>query len=330
MKSEQRKSTSLWSSKFDESEMIIDRIYGPGLSVISSESLSIRYHFMRQMAVAVATGQKFLDNFDVQKSKVLFVAGGIADYKAFKKVVDHPIPYLDLREAWPQLGKGCVTDLDNYISGSKGHGLRSVFLGEYEVIKRRLPHSKDDLITAQDSAREKEFEDIKRIRDWCFTYNICVVIGHRLSTRGKLHYGGAINNRDNELRIAYRGTRSNRRLVSEVAEGSNYLTVGEWDLEYDSMNNSFSLREQEECKESMVQQGINPNDVTILEAIYSSNDFPTHKEIEQITGLPHSTAHGRLKSLEKRDQVVKINDKPIRWMANPNISSLSMSNMVDK
>jgi hypothetical protein len=330
MKNEQRKSISLWSSKFDESEMIIDRIYGPGLSVISSESLSIRYHFMRQMAVAVATGQKFLDYFDVQKSKVLFIAGGIADYTAFKKVVGHPIPYLDLREAWPQLGKGCVTDLDNYISSSKGRGLRSIFLGEYEVIKRRLPHSKDDLITTQDSAREKEFEDIKRIRDWSFTNNINVIVGHRLSTRGKLYYGGAIYNRDNELRIIYRGTRSNRRLVLEVAEGSNYLEVGDWDLEYDSESNSLSLREQEECKERMVQQGINPNDVTIFKAIHSSNDFPTNQEIEEVTGLPHSTAHGRLKSLEKRDQVVKIKDKPIRWMANPNISVLSMSNMVDK
>jgi hypothetical protein len=116
----------------------------------------------------------------------------------------------------------------------------------------------------------------------------------------------------------------------EVAEASNYLTVGEWDLENDSKSNSFSLIEQEECKKNMVQQGINPNDVTILEAIHSSNDFPTYQEIEEITDLPHSTTHGRLKSLEKRDEVVKIKDKPIRWMDNPNLSALSMSNMVDK
>jgi hypothetical protein len=244
--------------------------------------------------------------------------------------VDHPIPYLDLSETWSQIGKGCFSDLNLCISGSKGRDLRSIFLGEYEAIKRRLPRSKDDLITAQDLAREKEFEDIKRIRDWSFTHNISVVLGHRLSTRGKLYYGGAINNRDNELRIAYRGTRSNRRLVLEVAEDSNYLTVGEWDLEYDSLSNSLSLREQEERKQSMVQQGNYPNDVTIFEAIQSSSDFPTYQEIEELTGLPHSTAHGRLKSLEKRDFVVKIKDKPIRWMANPNVSSLSMSNMVDK
>jgi hypothetical protein len=334
MKDAKRKFISLRPGKVNEKnidpEMIIDRIQGPGLTVISSESLSIRYHFMRQMAVAVATGQKFLDNFDVQKSKVLFIAGGIADYTAFKKVVDHPVPYLDLIEKWPQLGKGCFAHLDNYISSLKGHGLCSIFLGEYEVIKRRLPHSKDDLITVQDSAREKEFEDIKRIRDWSFANNVSVIIGHRLSTRGKLYYGGAINNRDNELRILYRGTRSNRRLVLEVAEGSNYLTVGEWDLEYDSMSNSLSLKKQEECKESMVQQGTNPNDVAIFEVIHSANDFPTYQEIEEVTGLPHSTAHGRLKSLAKRDRIVKINDKPIRWMANPNLSALSMSNMVDK
>ena len=330
MKGTKQRAISLRPVKVIEPEMIIDRILGPGLTVISSESFFIRYHFMRQMALAVARGEKFLDHFEVQKSKTLFIAGGIANYKAFKKVVDRPVPYLDLSENWPQIGKGCFSAMDNYISGSKGHGLRSIFLGDYEVIKRRLPRSKDDLITAQDLAREKEFEDIKRIRDWSFTYNVSVVLGHRLSTRGKLYYGGAINNRDNELRIAYRGTKPNRRLVLEVAEDSNYLTVGEWDLEYDSLSNSCSLREQEERKKSMIQQGIYPNDVIIFEAIQSSNDFPTYQEIEELTGLPHSTAHGRLKSLERRDRVVKIKDKPVRWMANPNICALSMSNMVDK
>jgi hypothetical protein len=282
------------------------------------------------MAVAIATGQKFLDHFDVRKSKVLFIAGGIADYQAFKKVVDHPIPFLDLQESWPQVGKGCFTELHNCISGYKGRGLRSVFLGEYEVIRRRLPRSKEDFIPAQDFAREKQFEDIKRLRDWGSSNNISVIVGHKLSTRGKLYYGGAINNRDNELRVLYRGTRSYRRFALEVAEGSNYLTVGEWDLEHDSMSNSFSLRKEEESKGSMNQQGNNPNDVDILKAIRSSIDFPTYQEIEELTGLPHSTAHGRLKSLEKREKVVKIKDKPIRWMNNPNIPVLSMSNMVDK
>jgi hypothetical protein len=330
MENTQQKGISLRPVKVNEPKMIIDRILGPGLTVISSESLSIRYHFMRQMAVAIATGQKFLDHFDVRKSKVLFIAGGIADYQAFKKVVDHPIPFLDLQESWPQVGKGCFTNLENYISSHKGLSLRSIFLGEYEVIRRRLPRTKDDLIPAQDLAREKEFEDIKRIRDWSSSNNISVIVGHRLSTRGKLYYGGAINNRDNELRILYRGTRLNRRLVLEVAEGSNFITVGEWDLEHDSNNSSFSLRKEEESRESMNQQGDNPNDVDILKAIDSSNDFPTYQEIEELTGIPHSTAHGRLKSLERRDQVVKIKDKPIRWMENPNISVLSMSNMVDK
>ena len=330
MENTEQKGISLRPGKVNEPKMIIDRILGPGLTVISSESLSFRYHLMRQMALAIATGQKFLDHFDVRKSKVLFIAGGIADCQAFKKVVAHPIPNLDLQESWQQIGRGCFTDLESYISSHKGHGLRSVFLGEYEVIRRRLPRSKDDLLTAQDFAREKEFEDIKRLRDWGSSNNINVIFGHKLSTRGKLYYGGAINNRDNELRILYRGTRSNRRFVLEVAEGSNYLTVGEWDLEHDSMSNSFSLRKEEESKGSMNQQGNNPNDVDILKAIHSSIDFPTYGEIEELTGLPHSTVHGRLKSLEKRDEVVKIKDKPIRWMENPNPCSLSMSNMVDK
>jgi hypothetical protein len=85
MKEANRKAISLRPGKLDEQEMIIDRILGPGLTVISSESFFIRYHFMRQMAVAVATGQKFLDYFDVQRSKTLFIAGGIANYTAFKK-----------------------------------------------------------------------------------------------------------------------------------------------------------------------------------------------------------------------------------------------------
>ena len=69
MKGTNQRAISLRPVKVIEPEMIIDRILGPGLTVISSELLSTRYHFMRQMAVAVATGKKFLGHFDVQKSK---------------------------------------------------------------------------------------------------------------------------------------------------------------------------------------------------------------------------------------------------------------------
>ena len=130
MKEAKPKFISLRPGKVNEPEMIIDRILGPGLTVISSELLSTRYHFMRQMAVAVATGKKFLDHFDVQKSKVLFIAGSIAEYNAFTKVVAPSIPNLDLQESWPQVGKGFFRDLNIYISIHKGGGLRSIFLGE--------------------------------------------------------------------------------------------------------------------------------------------------------------------------------------------------------
>jgi hypothetical protein len=273
-KDAQQKTASLRPGKDTEPEMIIDRILGPGLTVIGCELASYRHAFMRQMAMATATGQKFLDTFNVKKCKTLYNAGGLSEYMIFKNLMDFPAHALDLHKKWERLDKDCIGQLDSYFD--KHRGLGAVFLGEYSLIKRRLPNNRDNLLAAHELTMQREFEDINDITDWSIGKKISVIVSHKLSTRGSLHYGGAITNRDNELKIVKRR--------------------GQW----------------------------------ILEMVRSSKHFPTYHDIEQITGLPHSTAHGRLKSLAKRDRIVKIKDKPIRWMVNPNISSLSMSNMVDK
>jgi hypothetical protein len=68
MKDSKPKFVSLRTVKDNEPEMIIDRILGPGLTVIGCELASYRHALMRQMAVAIATGHKFLDTFTVKKS----------------------------------------------------------------------------------------------------------------------------------------------------------------------------------------------------------------------------------------------------------------------
>jgi hypothetical protein len=324
MKDSKPKGISLRPGKDTEPEMIIDRIFGPGLTVIGCELASYRHALMRQMAIAIATGHKFLDTFNVKKCKVLYITGGHSEYMIFKNLADFPTTGLDLHKEWVRFDKDCIGQLDRYFD--KHRGLGAVFLGEYSLIKRRLPNNRENLLAAQDLAREEEFEDIKNIKDWGIDKKVSVIFSHKLSTRGSLYYGGAITNRDNELKIVKR----RGQWWLEVAEGSNYLTFGEWQLVYDDSKKLFSIKDRKEERTRKPMQGINENDELILEMVRASQHFPTYQEIEEVTGLPHSTAHGRLKSLEKKDEVVKIKDKPIRWMANPNISALSMSNRVDK
>ena len=318
---------ALGPSSFEENaepEMIIDRILGPGLTVVGCELASYRHALMRQMAMAIAAGHKFLDTFTVKKCKVLYNAGGLSEYMIFKNLMDLPTNALDLHKRWERFDKDCIGQLDSYFD--KHRGLGAVFLGEYSLIKRRLPNNRENIMAAHDLAREEEFKDINNIRDWGIANKKSIIVSHKLSTRGSLYYGGAITNRDNELKIIKR----RGQWWLEVGEGSNYLTFGEWQLDYNDIKKSFSIKDPEGDGARKAMQGINENDELILEMVRSSKHFPTYQEIEQITGLRHSTAHGRIKSLEKRDRIVKIKDKPIRWMANPNISALSMSNMVDK
>jgi hypothetical protein len=324
MKDAKRKGISLRPGKDTEPEMIIDRILGPGLTVIGCELASYRHALMRQMAMAIATGHKFLDTFAVKKCKVLYIAGGHSEYMIFKNLVDFPTHALDLHKKWERFDNDCIGQLDSYFD--KHRGLGAVFLGEYNLIKRRLPNNRENLLAAHELTLQREFEDINDIRDWSIANKVSVIVSHKLSTRGSLYYGGAITNRDNELKIIKR----RGQWWLEVSEGSNYLTFGEWQLDYDDIKRSFSIKDPEEDGARKAMQGANENDELILEMVRASQHFPTNQEIEEVTGLPHSTAQGRLKSLEKRDQIVKIKDKPIRWMANPNISSLSMSSMVDK
>ena len=324
MKDEKRKAISLRPGKADEPEMIIDRILGPGLTVVGCELASYRHAFMRQMAISIVRGQKFLDAFTVKKCNVLYNAGGHSEYMIFKGLMDLLTTDLDLHKKWERLDQDCIGQLDSYLKRHRGLG--AAFLGEYNLIKRRLPNNRDNLLAAHDLARQEEFNDIQNIRDWSVANKVSVVVCHRLNTRGSLYYAGAITNRDNELKIVSR----RGQWWLEVGEGSNFLSHGEWQLNYDDITKTFSIKDPEEERARKAMQEVNENDQLILEMVCASEDFPTYQEIEELTGLPHSTAHGRLKCLEKRDRMVKIKDKPIRWMANPNISALSMSNMVDK
>ncbi len=243
MKNEQRKSTSLRPSKFNEKnvepEMIIDRILGPGLTVIGCELASYRHALMRQMAMAIATGHKFLDTFTVKKCKVLYNTGGLSEYMIFKNLMGSPTNTLDLQKEWWRFDKDCIGQLDSYFD--KHRGLGAAFLGEYSLIKRRLPNNRDNLLAAHDLTREREFEDINNIRDWSIANKVSVIVSHKLSTRGSLYYGGAITNRDNELKIIKR----RGQWWLEVGEGSDYLTFGEWQLDYDDIKRSLSIKDPE-------------------------------------------------------------------------------------
>ena len=132
MKNKQRKSISFRPSKFHEKniepEMIIDRILGPGLTVIGCELASYRHALMRQMAMAIAADHKFLDTFTVKKCKVLYNTGGLSEYLIFKNLMGSPTNTLDLQKEWWRFDKDCIGQLDSYFD--KHRGLGAAFLGE--------------------------------------------------------------------------------------------------------------------------------------------------------------------------------------------------------
>ena len=73
MEDAKQKGISLRPGKVDEHKMIIDRILGPGLTVVGCELASYRHALMRQMAIAIATGNKFLNTFAVKKETLLAI-----------------------------------------------------------------------------------------------------------------------------------------------------------------------------------------------------------------------------------------------------------------
>ena len=187
---------------------VIEGILGPGVTVLGSELPNHRRILLEQMALAISSGERFLGFMNVEQSRVLFIARGRAEYEAFRSRVNIPPRGLHVTHDWPRVKEGCMRELIKYLEDHSS--LRIVFLGDYAGVKRKMPSADGNIIAAQELARENDYRDMKRLRDWSAENSVAVVLGHDLSTRGTLLHTGSLKYRDNELWI--RQVRSNWRL----------------------------------------------------------------------------------------------------------------------
>jgi|WetSurSiteA1Bulk_404760.scaffolds.fasta_scaffold99596_2 hypothetical protein len=170
-------------------DQVIEGLLGPGVTILGSELPFYRSVFMKQMAVAVATGPMFMGLLKARPCRVLYVAGGRAEYDSFKARVGAGVINLDVRAGWPRMGKRFMEVLDGLKKEHAGLGLAS--LGDYAGIRRELPFM-ENALAAQDIAREKDYQDLRDLRDWSARHRVSVVLGHDLGTKGSLLYPGAL------------------------------------------------------------------------------------------------------------------------------------------
>ena len=85
---------------------------------------------------------------EVRQCKVLYVAGGRAEYESFKERVGAGVPDLDVRANWARIGKGCIEALEIYAREHTGLGAAS--LGDYTGIRRALTFLEGNVVAMQE------------------------------------------------------------------------------------------------------------------------------------------------------------------------------------
>jgi Winged helix-turn-helix DNA-binding len=271
-------------------EQAIEGLIGPGVTIFGSELPFFRNVLMKQICLAVASGQMFMGLLKVRPCRVLYVAGGRAEYDAFKARVSADVINLDVRAGWPRMGKRFMEVLDQYAKEHAGLGLAS--LGDYAGIRRELPFTEGNMLAAQELAREKDYQDLRDLRDWSARHRVSVLLGHDLGTKGSLLYPGALKHRDTELRIRQlRGT-----WHIELAHGSGFLAADAWEMEFDENAKCFRFPASALRKRRSASLPLNENERLIIDTLCNSPPL-TFQELRARTGLPYSTLHDRIKAL---------------------------------
>jgi hypothetical protein len=294
-------------------DQIIQGLLGPGVTVLGSELPYYRNVLMGQMAVAIASGEKLMGLLEVRQCRVLYLAGGRAEYDSFMARVGEGVPDLDVRASWARMGKGCTEALEAYLKERIGVGVAS--LGDYAGIRRELPFLEGNVVAMQDMSRQKDYHDLRDLRDWSARHNVAVVLGHDLGTKGTLVYPGALKYRDNELRMRQvRGV-----WILEVMAGSRHVTADAWAMDWDEDHKCFRFPPSVIRRRSGVPLPLNDNERLIVNTLW---DMPllTFREIRERTGIPYTTLHDRLKALQTRakgERLIKLETEgePARYMA---------------
>jgi hypothetical protein len=307
-------------------DILIDRLIGPGLTVVGAEVPQYRYMIQEQMAEAVATGGRFLGLFDTYQSRVLLVAHGRADYEGarerLRRVAGPGKGWLpDIRSEWPRVGVGCFNQLGYYKQANPD--FRLAFLGDFENVKSTIntwyaqlkevlaeKEEGTDYFTKQQLIRGMDVENVDRLRNFAVENGVCIVIGQDLNTHGRLYSWQGLRYRDTEIHIVRQG--DGYRL--KVVPPSTVMQTGEWEvmMEGDKFINperEVAMDRQEECDCDCVS--LNDKEREIVDAMWNRGVMRPG-EVARVTGLSRSTVYQRLRALEsdaKGRWVVGLEDK---------------------
>jgi biotin operon repressor len=299
---------------------IIDQLLGPGVTIVASEDTHLRFKLQEQMAVSIATGQKFLGVFDVFESPVLFIQHGRADLEAMKARLTRSgeIPSsLDIRSDFQRIGEGAEKRVENMFLSGKTY--RVIFLGDYSTAKggfdqwygnyitsQEKPEKPKDLLTLQYLNRKKAREEIRGLREVAIKHKVSIVLGHDLTTQGKLRNREVLHYHDTEIHIRFIKKDGIYRL--EVAPGSPYVETNSWDLILDEKDSRFlpaRSPEHEKPKSQTKELALSENDKAILRAL-SEGKVMSLADLAQATGIKRPTVHKRLKALQTGEKGARV------------------------
>jgi hypothetical protein len=263
------------------------------------------------MALAIASGGRFLGLPNTRRCRVLLVSHGLADSKAMKERRGEMADgggLLEITGKWQPIGLGCVRELAAYKAAHPD--LRVVFLGDFESVKSPInvwfEHLKQamnehpgttDPFTKQHLLMGMETDNVQRLRDFSAKSGVSVVIGQNLNTHGKLYSGQALRYRDSEIHV--RTVWGQFRL--EVVPPSAYIQTMSWELAYDEGRKLFRATIKAKRKEArqMGKLALTENDKRIIEAMQGKGVM-SPGAIAKVTGLSRSTVYQRLEALEKQ------------------------------
>jgi biotin operon repressor len=317
-------------------EFIINGLLGPGVTIVASEDTYLRYILQEQMAISIATGQKFLGAFDVLESPVLFIQHGRADREAMEARLtrNSELPsLLEIESEFPRIGQGAERRIDNSFQSAKE--IKVLFLGDYTMAKggfdnwynnflksQEKVEKPKELLTIQYLTRQKTAEEIRSLRKLATERRISIVLGHDLTTQGKLRERDALRYHDTEIHLRFIKSLGIYRL--EVMPGSPYVQTNSWDLILDEENSRFLPAWRLEDEVPGNQTGGLPlldNERTILSAL-RKGELMSLGELVKVTGIKRATVHQRLQALQtakKGARVVSLQGNgKTQYLLNPN------------
>jgi biotin operon repressor len=240
---------------------------------------------------------------------------------------------LEIESEFPRIGQGAERRIDNSFQSAKE--IKVLFLGDYTMAKggfdnwynnflksQEKVEKPKELLTIQYLTRQKTAEEIRSLRKLATERRISIVLGHDLTTQGKLRERDALRYHDTEIHLRFIKSLGIYRL--EVMPGSPYVQTNSWDLILDEENSRFLPAWRLEDEVPGNQTGGLPlldNERTILSAL-RKGELMSLGELVKVTGIKRATVHQRLQALQtakKGARVVSLQGNgKTQYLLNPN------------